>query len=205
MNVPYTITADGFERQWQINYIAPHVLDHFFLPYLVMAASIHERQDRVRVIHVSSDLSRRGPSTINLSDPNMPSSNSPLALMNRYSHSKQATIRDAHVFNSLHADKGVTAYSLHPGLVRSGLQDQNRTLLGSFTRANVALMGSPVIEVCRNTLFVATSAQAPAIGQGQYFRPVGNLEPRTKWFEDTKTNQALWEHGESQVRRLGPV
>lgn len=205
MNTPYELTVDGFERQWQVNYVAPHVLDQLFLPHLVTAASIHERQDRVRVIHVSSGLARMGPDSIELSDPNMPSARGPMAPRTRYSHSKQATIRDAWEFNRLHSDKGVTAYSLHPGLIRTNLQDSDSSFMGKMTRTLMDIGGTSAIEGCRNTLFCATSAQAPATGQGRFFLPVGKIYEKNHWFHDDKVNRALWDHGQAQLRRLGAV
>jgi NAD(P)-dependent dehydrogenase (short-subunit alcohol dehydrogenase family) len=206
MNTPYELTVDGFERQWQVNYVSPHVLDQLFLQHLLTAASIHERQDRVRVIHVSSDLARMGPETIQLTDPNMSTAKGPMAPRNRYCHSKQATIRDVWDFNKRYSEKGVTAYSVHPGIVKTGLQAADPSFVGNVVRTLVNIGGGTPLEGCRNSLFCATSAQAPAIGQGKFFLPVGKVDGKKEdWFHDEKVNSSLWEHGQSQLRRLGTV
>lgn len=206
MNVPYELTVDGFERQWQVNYVSPHILDQLFLQHLLTAASIHERQDRVRVVHVSSGLARMGPDSIQLTDPNMPTAKGALAPRNRYCHSKQATIRDAWEFNKRYSEKGVTAYSVHPGIIRTNLQDVDTSFIGALSRTVVGFAGVTPLEGCRNTLYCATSAQAPATGQGRFFWPVGKIyDSREIWFTDDKVNKALWEHGQTQLRRIGGV
>lgn len=204
MNTPYELTVDGFERQWQVNYVAPHVLDHLFLQHLLTAADIHQSRDRVRVIHVSSDLARFGPDTPQLKDPNLSTSKGASAPRTRYSHSKQATIRDAWEFNRHYAGKGVTAYAVHPGVIKTNLQGSDPSVLGTLIRAGVNFGGGTPLEGCRNTLYCATSAQAVAIGAGKFFLPVGKLDAsKEKWFLDETVNRALWDHGERQLTRIG--
>jgi NAD(P)-dependent dehydrogenase (short-subunit alcohol dehydrogenase family) len=81
MSCPFALTGDGFETQWQVNYLAPHVFTSTLLPVLLSTASHHNSKDRVRVINVSSDLAMMGPKTIQLNDVNMTSQKGPLELM----------------------------------------------------------------------------------------------------------------------------
>jgi NAD(P)-dependent dehydrogenase (short-subunit alcohol dehydrogenase family) len=71
MTVPYKLTGDGFETQWQVNYLAPHVLTSSLMPLLLSTASARGSKDRVRVVNVSSDAVSGGPDTIQWDDVNM--------------------------------------------------------------------------------------------------------------------------------------
>lgn len=56
MSVPFSLTKDGFESHWQVNYLAPFILTLSLMPLLISTASQCGVQDRVRVVNVSSDL-----------------------------------------------------------------------------------------------------------------------------------------------------
>lgn len=71
MTVPFKLTGDGFETQWQVNYLAPHVFTMTLMPLLLSTASFAGRMDRVRVVNVSSDAAFFGPKTLQLWDVNM--------------------------------------------------------------------------------------------------------------------------------------
>jgi NAD(P)-dependent dehydrogenase (short-subunit alcohol dehydrogenase family) len=71
MSAPYALTNDGFERHWQVNYVAPHVFTSFLMPLLLSTASTHGSKDRVRVVYVTSDMAFIGPD-LNLKDPSLP-------------------------------------------------------------------------------------------------------------------------------------
>lgn len=68
MSTPFELTRDGFDRQWQVNYLAPHTLTSLLTPLLLSTAAGCGSKDRVRVVNVSSDMAWDGPSTINMED-----------------------------------------------------------------------------------------------------------------------------------------
>jgi NAD(P)-dependent dehydrogenase (short-subunit alcohol dehydrogenase family) len=73
MSTPFELTRDGFDRQWQVNYLAPHTLTHYLMPLMVgTAAMVGGVMDRVRVVNVSSDAAWQGPMAINLEDVSLP-------------------------------------------------------------------------------------------------------------------------------------
>ena len=100
---------------------------------------------------------------------------------------------------------GVTAYSLHPGIVRSGLQNHDTTAVGTVVRVAMKLAArGTALEGALNSLFCATSPIAPTKGQGKFFLPVGKLgSAAEKWTNDNKTNAELWQQSECQSARLG--
>lgn len=77
MAVPYKLTVDGFETQWQTNYLAPHLLFLSLLPILQSTATKYSLKSRVRVVNVSSDVLSIAPKAIEYSDVNMPNAKGP--------------------------------------------------------------------------------------------------------------------------------
>jgi hypothetical protein len=98
---------------------------------------------------------------------------------------------------------GVTAYSVHPGFVRTSLQNSDPSILGRIMRTLMNVGATDVLGATLNSLYSATSPQAPAVAQGKYLEPVGKVIAKAEpWLSDKKGNQALWEHGEAQVKKL---
>lgn len=82
MAVPYKLTKDGFESQWQVNYLAHFVFVTTLTPMLLSTAAQSGRKDRVRVINLSSDMtSMVGPKTMLLDDVNMEKTKGMTALL----------------------------------------------------------------------------------------------------------------------------
>jgi hypothetical protein len=143
----------------------------------------------------------------------------------RYGHSKQAAIRWSKELNDRYRFKGrlkilcchsytiltqsflgITAYSLHPGLIRSNLQNGDPSMVGRIMRVgmSIAVKTTP-LEGSYNSLFCATSPTAPAAGEGCYFKPVGQREDSRQaleWLGDRETNTRLWQLGENAMARL---
>jgi NAD(P)-dependent dehydrogenase (short-subunit alcohol dehydrogenase family) len=71
MNAPYKLTVDRFESQWQVNYLAPHLLTTSLMPLLLATAAAAGTLDRVRVVNVVSNAAFFGPKTIQFEDVNM--------------------------------------------------------------------------------------------------------------------------------------
>lgn len=72
MAVPYKLTTDGYESQFQVNYLAPFVFTSVLTPLLLETAKKCDRRDRVRVINLSSEMtSMVGPKTMVLDNVNM--------------------------------------------------------------------------------------------------------------------------------------
>ncbi|KAH8901264.1 NAD(P)-binding protein [Thozetella sp. PMI_491] len=205
MNVPYQLTADGFELHWQINYLAPFLFTSILLPLLLATASSSGSQDRVRIVNVCSDLAfRAGPKHLQLADVNMTNAHGVTKLMQRYGHSKQASIRHAKELNDRYGSQGVTAYSLHPGVVRSNLQNSDPTILGAIVRVGMKFRSTTHLECSLNSLFCATSPLAPAQGPGRYYAPVGKLDSKADtWLDDIHGNAELWRHSDAELQRFG--
>ncbi|KEY70834.1 hypothetical protein S7711_08533 [Stachybotrys chartarum IBT 7711] len=207
MNVPYKLTGDGYETQWQVNYLAPHMFTTGLLPKLLSTAAASGDKNRVRVVHVTSDLANNAPGapkTINFEDPNLSNLTGTFALMQRYAHSKQAIVRDAVEINNRYSAQGVTAYAVHPGIVSTGLQGSDTTWLGFVIRnmAKIVSRTTP-LQGSYNSLFAATSPSAASL-QGKFLLPVGIVEKRSEssWLTEKTVNADLWNKTEELAKKF---
>lgn len=55
MATPYALTVDGYETQWQTNYLSHFLLIKALLPTLSYTAAGATSSGRVRIVNVSSD------------------------------------------------------------------------------------------------------------------------------------------------------
>ncbi|KAJ4127685.1 hypothetical protein NW768_007956 [Fusarium equiseti] len=207
MCTPWELTKDGHELQWQTCFLSHHALTMALMPVLINGAQVSQRMDRVRIINVASDMAlRMGPEVINYDDPNLTNETGRMAPYRRYGHCKEANIIAAKAMNDRYQHFGITAYSLHPGLVKSGLQAHNQTLLGAVSRMafKVAPTSTP-LEGAMNSLFCATSERAYK-NPGRYFVPVQKLDDRAnKWLDDAQAVNKLWDLATRQCKEAGFV
>ncbi|KAL2204067.1 NAD(P)-binding protein [Sarocladium strictum] len=204
MSTPFELTRDGFDRQWQVNYLAPHTLTHYLMPLMLgTAAMAGGVKDRVRVVNVSSDAAWQGPMAINMEDVSLPNEKGARAGWRRYGHSKQALVRDTKSINDRYSSQGVTAYSLHPGIVATNLQSGDQGVFGKVMRPLIKTFAhGTTLEASHNTFFAATSKDAVA-DAGKFFMPVGVVEGKADVFvQDTAGNDALWELVDMQMRKV---
>ncbi|KAF4335898.1 reductase [Fusarium beomiforme] len=207
MASPWQLTKDGIEVQWQTCFLSHHALTMSLMPLLVSAAQISGRMDRVRIVNVASDMATKmGPETINYADPNLTDLTGQLAPWRRYGHCKQASIIAAKAITERYQPLGVTAYSLHPGLIKSGLQSHSNSIFGAMTR--MAMKVGPTstpLEGSMNSLFCATSSQAYEHA-GRYYIPVQKLDDKAnKWLDDPSAVNKLWELASRQLKEHGFV
>lgn len=109
MVCPYGKTADGFEMQIGVNHMG-----HFLLTYLLM--DLIKKSAPARIINVSSMAHLVG--SINLEDINSEKS---YDKSRAYSQSKLANVLFTRSLAKRLEGTGVTAYSLHPGVVQTDL------------------------------------------------------------------------------------
>lgn len=98
MGTPFETTKDGYESQWQVNYLAPFILTHNLLPLMLRTASETTDKTRVRVVNLATEMtSMLGPKAISLTDVNMKDACGPTASLyvkcSDYTESTSLTIR----------------------------------------------------------------------------------------------------------------
>lgn len=124
----------------------------------------------------------------------------------RYGHSKQASIIAAKAITDRYKAIGITAYSLHPGLIKSNLQSHDTSFLGMLSRTAMRIFPtlSP-LDGARTSLYCATSPNAPSYA-GRYFTPFGKVGTKeNKWLDDAKCVDRLWTLATNQLRDHGFV
>lgn len=102
-------TADGFELQFGVNYLAPVLLTHLLLPLL-------QNSDGARIIHLASVvhwLGRINPSTWR--------GRRPYLVLDAYGQSKLANILFSDILAGKLAAQGITSNAIHPGGVDTSI------------------------------------------------------------------------------------
>jgi len=188
MQCPHSQTKDGFEMQFGVNH-----LGHFYLTSLLVDSL--KNAPNSRVINVSSRAHQRGGS-INLDDLNW--TTRPYKSFDAYCQSKLANILFTKEFHNRYSEQGITAYSLHPGVIQSELM---RHITG--WKGVVLTLAHPLFwYISKDTWHGAQTtiycAVAPNLEKesGKYFSNC-NLETPTPEALDASVAKKLWEKSES--------
>ncbi|KAI0868216.1 putative short-chain dehydrogenase [Hypoxylon argillaceum] len=131
MACPKTLTTDGFERQFAVNYLAHFTLTTLLLPALLTSSSpaFHSR-----VIWVTSSAHRHATSRPDLSDIGMLSGRYEPHVA--YGQSKTAMVWAANRLDRAYGPRGVRSVSVHPGGIFTNLsQFMTADELAAFTES----------------------------------------------------------------------
>ncbi|KAM6953699.1 retinol dehydrogenase 12, like [Aplochiton taeniatus] len=178
MVCPYGKTTDGFEMQIGVNHFG-----HFLLTSLLL--DLIKRSAPARIITVSSMAHTWG--TINLEDINSEKNYDKKAA---YSQSKLANILFTRSLVKKLQGTGVTAYALHPGVVKtdlwrhlSGPQQVAMKLISPFTKNSV--------QGAQTTIYCAVEPALETESGGYY----SDCAPATcsRAALDDETAEKLWE------------
>ena len=145
-------TVDGYERVFAVNHLAPYLLTRLLLDRVVASAPS-------RIVNVASDAH-----TFGALDPDDYMSTRSYKPMRAYGRSKLANILFTVELARRLEGTGVTANSLHPGFVSTGLARDNK--LGAlFLKLARPFIKSPS-DGAETTLFLASE---PVTVSGGYF------------------------------------
>ena len=172
-------TADGLERTFALNYLAPFLLTNLLLDRLTASAP-------ARVVTVSSSVQAAG--RIDFNDLQGTRNYSG---QRAYSQSKLATVMFTNELARRLEGTGVTATSLHPGVVRTnfGAEDQAR-FFAVISRVALPLLKTPA-QGAQTSIYLASSPDVDSV-TGQFF---ANRKPKTanKVAYDTDMRARLWQ------------
>jgi retinol dehydrogenase 12 len=117
-----------------------------------------------------------------------------------------AQILAAAGINNKYSPVGITAYSLHPGIIKSGLQAHDTSMVGAASRVLMKVMPtSTPQDGARTTLFCATSENAPR-DAGSMFMQFGKHNSKAdKWTKNQEKQMRLLDFAEKQLRGHGFV
>ena len=175
------LTSDGVERTLATNHLAPFLLTNLLHPQLAAAAS----GGSVRVVTVSSEAHRYG--RIDLDDLGGEKRYRPIAA---YSNSKLANILFTTELTRRWQGEGITANSLHPGVVRTNIWSNSKGGLRLLTWLMRPFMISAE-RGARTIVYLAASPEAKD-ATGVYFIKCREVVPAPP-ARDASLAAQLWE------------
>ena len=173
------VTADGLERTFALNHLAPFLLTNLLLARLTASAP-------ARILTVSSGAHARG--RIDFGDLQGERNYSG---QRAYSQSKLANVMFTYELARRLDDTGVTATVLHPGVVRTSFGAEDReAYLAVLIRVARVFMKTPA-QGAGTSVYLASSPQVEGIS-GRYFV---NRKPKTSSnaSRDTTAAARLWQ------------
>jgi retinol dehydrogenase-14 len=191
------VTADGLERMFALNHLAPFLLTHLLIERLIESAP-------ARVVTVSSDAQRLG--RIDFDDLQGERSWSG---QRAYNQSKLANVMFTYELARRLRGTGVTATVLHPGVVRSGFGAEEPGRIQRLITPFMRFLKSPE-QGARTSIHLASSPEVEGV-TGQFF---ADSKPRrsAKRSYDEAAALRLWEVSAELVGldattagRLGPA
>lgn len=176
------LTAEGIERTFATNHLAPFLLTHLLHDHLRAAAAADHY---ARVVTVSSDAHRMG--RIDLDDLNGERRYKPIAA---YSNSKLANILFTTELARRWKDEGIAANCLHPGVVRTNIWSNSRGALRFLT----LLMQPFMISSERGAQTIIHLAASPEVAgtSGEYFIKCREIVP-SRAARDRQLAARLWD------------
>lgn len=211
MAVPLEISKDGYESQWQTNYLAHWVLTYHLLPLILSTARVSQPGD-VRIVNVTSMGHSFAPKNgINFEDTNQTVSG---GIWSRYGQSKLANILHAKYLNSLYGPNGthkaegeIWFAAVHPGNVYTDL-NRNAKFLGPLSGVVVKALNAvgtyiPADQGAYTSVFCAGSEGFKSEMSGEYFVPLGKVAKPSKYARDGKLAEKLAAWTEKEMGEKG--
>jgi len=188
-------TADGFETTFGVNHLGYFLLTGLLLNLLKASAP-------ARIVNVASRAHLRAPG-INFDDLN---SRQKFSGMGAYAQSKLANVLFTYELARRLEGSGVTANTLHPGVVRTGFGKNNPGLVRVVFQA-AQLIGRPWFlspeQGAQTSIYLASSPDVEGI-TGKYFAD-SREEPSSPASHDEAAQRRLWEMSEQMVGLAAPA
>ncbi|MBV7303023.1 SDR family NAD(P)-dependent oxidoreductase [Corynebacterium sp. TAE3-ERU2] len=182
----YGLSADGYERTYQLNHLAPFLLTNLLVPQLAAGEG--------RVVGTSSIAALVG--KVDFS--NLMHTED-YSWRKAYPDSKLATTLFCAEINNRLGDRGITGLSLHPGVVSTSFARDASNLMGAFYNSRLApkVMDTPETSATR-MVYLAETPFGEGVEPGGYY--VRNrrfpLPPKGR---DSRTAARLWEDSAKKV------
>lgn len=168
------LTKDGFEKTFQVNYLA-----HFLLTHLLM--DLLENAEKARVVNVSSMVHATAIDFDNLQGEQSFSGSA------AYGLSKLCNVLFTHKLAREKRGSNVTSNCLHPGVISTKL-----------LKKNYGDIGAAVEEGAQNIIYVATSDAIEGVS-GKYFVNQMPQSSATVTYE-TNVQDKLWEVSQEMLK-----
>jgi retinol dehydrogenase 14 len=172
------VTADGLERTFALNHLAPFLLTHLLIDRLAESAP-------ARIVTVSSDAQRLG--RIDFADLQGERSWSG---QRAYNQSKLANVLFTYELARRLQGTGITATVLHPGIVRSGFGVEDPGRIQRMITPFMGLMKSPE-QGARTPIHLASSPEVEGVS-GQFFAKSRPRKSSSRSYDEAVALR-LWE------------
>lgn len=186
------VTAEGTEATFAANHLAPFLLTRELLPLLKSTAA-HRPAGSVRVIAVSSSAHRISPG-LDWTDLQSLGAFQPAAA---YGQAKLANILFSRELDRRVAQDGITAQTMHPGVVASNFAAHGDTAMQAYMAAADTV---PPDEPAETLVWLATDSGAGRAG-GRYFHRKAEETPADAALDDDAAAR-LWKESELLLNRL---
>jgi NAD(P)-dependent dehydrogenase (short-subunit alcohol dehydrogenase family) len=170
------LSTDGFEMTFATNYLGHFALTSLLMPLLV--------KGHARVINVSSEAYRRGDS-----DPDKLLEKRSYSAFKAYCTTKLFNIFFTKSLAEKYGAKGITAFSLHPGLVKTEI-GARMGWLGKFSGLLLAPFMIKPKEGAKTTVFLATQPKIET-KSGNYYEK-SKLTGTIEKANDFPARNRLW-------------
>ena len=193
INFKFTQTADGLEQVMGVNHIGHAYLTQLLLPALVASAPS-------RIVVVSSSAHVGPPLDYQAFDrmsSTVKNAKKGWGMMTSYQQSKLANLLFARALATRYKEKGITAYSLHPGVIRTNL-GANVPLSGLL--AVVFMMFQKEKTITQGAATTVHCALKPGLESesGRYFDNSTVTDLADQWKDDDLNR--FWEWTEKIIR-----
>jgi retinol dehydrogenase 12 len=183
-----TVTGDGFEATYQINY-----LSHFQLTQLLLEEL--KKSEQGRIINLSSSVHKMG----RFDEDNLQSEKR-FSVLGTYASSKLFMLMFTKELARRLAGTRVTANALHPGIVRTAMMLKAPGPFRIVSWLSLPFSISPQ-NGARTLVYLATSPEVSRVS-GRYFAHSRQIETANK--HDTEANRALlWHSSSKSLLKLG--
>jgi NAD(P)-dependent dehydrogenase (short-subunit alcohol dehydrogenase family) len=172
------VTADGLERTFALNHLAPFLLTNLLLERLESTAP-------ARVVTVASNAQAMG----RIAFDDLQGAQDYVG-SRAYNQSKLANVMFTYELARCLAGTGVTANALHPGVVRTGFGAEDPSVLTRAAMPFLRFLKTPA-QGALTSIYLASSADVEGIS-GQYF---ANRTPKSsnKLSYDATAASRLWD------------
>ena len=181
------MTTDGYETTFAVNHLAPFLLTSLLLDKI-------KGSEPARIVNVASRAHRD--KEIDFDDL---MSVRDYKVMRTYGRSKLANILFTRTLAKRLAGSNVTANSLHPGLVATGIGQTNAVARLGWKLVVMVRGGISVEEGAKPSLYLATSPDVTGLSGGYYVRcRLTELQTRAEAVSDAVAER-LWKVSEELV------
>jgi len=182
----FILSKDGFEMTFALNHLGHFLLTKRLMPLL--------ERGHARIINVSSDMHKMGkPGFDQLQTPDSYSA------MKAYGNSKLFNIYFTKSLAERYAKKGVTAYALHPGVVKTQFNSKLTGRLKLFFSLATPFMITAE-KGAETSVYLATESKLDS-KSGQYFIKKKVAKPAAI-ADDLDARNRLWELSEELVKNF---